>query len=428
MARCAKRSASRRSAGAHAAIQGSRRGDPEAISERLRMGGARMRVLTTSQQPATRQPERLALPGAVDDRLYFAQVREDPALELEALSPAPNDFLVVVGSGGCTALSLLAAGAGHVTAVDLNRTQGHLIELKVAAIGGLSHWDALAFLGACDCLCAERIDMYAELRPGLSFRARTYWDSHLTSISEGVLGAGVTERFIRVAVRALRIVVRPRSGVERMLACETIDAQRGLFAREWNTIRWRAFFPILLNRAVFRRTYDPAFFDHLERPSFARHFRARAEHALTELPVRGNYFLHHMLIGSYDVDDDAVPPYLTESGHEAIATSRDRLTLVDGTMTEYLRTLADRSVTGFSLSNIGEWLEPNELDALFEEIVRTATPNAVLCFRNFVGWTEVPGRFRRLVVEDRWLGEHLTTRDRSLVQRRFAVCRVNADR
>jgi S-adenosylmethionine:diacylglycerol 3-amino-3-carboxypropyl transferase len=96
-------------------------------------------------------------------------------------------------------------------------------------------------------------------------------------------------------------------------------------------------------------------------------------------------------------------------------------------MTEYLRTLPDHSVSGFSLSNICEWLSPNDVDALFAEIVRTARRNAVLCFRNFVGWTEVPARFRRLVVEDRALGDELTARDRSVVQRRFAMCRVNPE-
>ena len=51
---------------------------------------------------------RISLPGAIDDRLYFAQVREDPLLEIEALAPGADDSLVIVGSGGCTALSLLA--------------------------------------------------------------------------------------------------------------------------------------------------------------------------------------------------------------------------------------------------------------------------------------------------------------------------------
>ena len=107
-----------------------------------------------------------------------------------------------------------------------------------------------------------------------------------------------------------------------------------------------------------------------------------------------------------------------------MAERRDRLTLVDGTMTDYLRILPDASVTGFSLSNICEWLAPNAIDELFAEIVRVATPGATLCFRNFVGWTEVPPQFRGVVREDRALGDELTKQDRSVVARRIAVCRI----
>jgi S-adenosylmethionine-diacylglycerol 3-amino-3-carboxypropyl transferase len=239
-----------------------------------------------------------------------------------------------------------------------------------------------------------------------------------------VLNAGVTERFIRTVIQVLRLAVHPRARVERMLACDTLDAQRPLFESEWNTARWRAFFHLLLNRAVFRRAYDPTFFAHLERPSFADHFRTQAEHALTELSVRDNYFLHHMLTGQYPVDAaGGVPPYLTEEA----CVSRERLTLVDGTVTDHLRSLPDGSVTGFAISNICEWLSPRDVDALFAEIGRTAAPNATLCFRNFVGWTEVPPRFHHVIVEDRARGEEMMPRDRSVVQRRFAFCRVRAE-
>jgi S-adenosylmethionine-diacylglycerol 3-amino-3-carboxypropyl transferase len=362
---------------------------------------------------------------AVDDRLYFAQVREDPQLELDGLDVGPNDSVVVVSSGGCTALSLLAAGAGRVTAVDMNRTQNHLIELKLAAIAVLSRTETLSFLGATGGTPIERIDAYAALRPRLTPKACAYWDSHLLAVAGGVLGAGVTERFIRTLIAALRLFVHPRSRIERMLACESLLDQRVMFVSEWNTVRWRAYFRVLLNRAMFRRTYDPAFFAHLERPSFAEHFRRSAEHALTELPVRDNYFLHHMLTGRYPVDvPGGVPPYLSDAGYETSAAARDQFTLADGTMTEYLRSLPDRSVSVFSLSNICEWLAPADIEALFAEIVRTATPNARLCFRNFVGWTEVPERFRDVIVEDKAWGDRNTPRDRSVVLRRAALCRI----
>jgi len=259
--------------------------------------------------------------------------------------------------------------------------------------------------------------------------ARSYWDARPTLVDAGVLGAGVTEQFIRMLVRAMCVLVHPRSRLDRMLACESIEAQRALFAREWNSRRWRLFFALLLNRRAFRRTYDPAFFAHLERPSFAEHFRRCAEHALTELPVRDNYFLHHMITGRYPASEiNGVPPYLTTEGHAAVGEQRERLTLVDGSMTDYLRILPDGSVTGFSLSNICEWLAPNAVDELFAEIVRVAAPGATLCFRNFVGWTEVPHRFRDVVREDRALGDALTKQDRSVVARRIAICRIGRRR
>ncbi len=385
-----------------------------------------MRLLTppVAAAGATSRVHRVSLPSAVDDRLYFGQVREDPRLEIEALDPGPQDSIVIVGSGGCTALSLLAAGAGHVTAVDVNRAQNHLIELKVAALTVLSRAETLALLGATAGSPAFRLRVYNELRGRLTPPGLAYWDAHRSAIAAGLLNAGVTEHFIRMVVRVLRLAVHSRGRIERMLACDTLDAQRSLFESEWNTIRWRAFFHLLLNRGVFRQTYDPAFFAHLERPSFADHFRAQAEHALTELSVRDNYFLHHMLTGQYPVETaGGVPPYLSDEA----CVSRDRLTLVDGTVTDHLRTLPDGSVTGFAISNICEWLTPHDIDALFAEIVRTAASDATLVFRNFVGWTEVPARFKHVIVEDRERGEEMMSRDRSVVQRRFAFCRVRAE-
>ncbi len=387
-----------------------------------------MRVLTgpAPRERAAGSMNRVSLPGAIDDRLYFAQVREDPLLEIEALAPGADDSLVVVGSGGCTALSLLAAGSGHVASVDLNRSQNHLIELKLAAVRSLPHEALLGALGGSKWPRADRVDAYAALRARLSPTARGYWDARRSTIERGVLDAGVTERFIGGVVAALRLLVHPRSRIDRLLACASIDEQRELFEREWDTLRWRVFFRILLNRVVFHRAYDPAFFAHLEQPSFAAHFRLRAEFTLTRLSVRSNYFLHQMLTGAYPAHDpDGVPPYLSEAGSRAISDTSDALTLVDGSVTEYLKTLPDASVSGFALSNICEWLAPAAIDELFAQVVRTARPEARLCFRNFVGWTEVPERWRASVVEDRALGERLIARDRSVVQRRIAVCRVN---
>jgi S-adenosylmethionine-diacylglycerol 3-amino-3-carboxypropyl transferase len=301
------------------------------------------------------------------------------------------------------------------------------VELKVAALSRLSWVDALAFLGAIDVPPADRLRLYQQARAELSPAARAQWDTHQGALRRGVIGSGVTERFLAAVVAAMRAFVHPRSRIEALLRCRSVEEQRALYRNEWNSRRWRALFKVLINRATMNRAYDPAFFQHVENPSFARHFYQLVERSLCELPIRTNYFLHQMLTGVYPAPiEGGLPPYLTEEGARAVADRRGELTLVDAPFTAYLKTLPDRSLSGYSLSNICEWLTPQQVDELFAEIARTAAPDAVLCFRNFVGWTEVPERWRARVVEDRPRGEAMIARDRSAVQRRFAVCKVLA--
>ena len=381
--------------------------------------------------------ERLTLAGAVTDRLFFAQVREDPILELESLAPAAGETIVVVTSGGCTALSLLAAGAGRVVAVDLNTSQNHLVELKAAAVawfeavpeGTDRPASVVAFLGGAPALAAWRLQTYRALRAALSPAARFYWDGRPRLLQRGVLRCGVSERFIEIVAAAIRYGVHGRVRVEQLLACKTLDEQRTFYARHWNNRRWRLLFKLLLHRWVFHHTYDPAFFRNVHDSSFARHFHAVAAHVLTQLPIDTNYFVHQMLTGAYPAHvAGGLPPYLEKDAGHVLATARPQLSLVDGSFTDYLRRCPAQSLHGYALSNICEWLTPQEIDALFAEIVRTAVPGARLVFRNFVGWNEVPDRWRNVVVEDRTRGEALILRDRSAVQRRIAVCRVDGSR
>ena len=366
----------------------------------------------------TAQLRRSRLRGARSDKLYFAQVREDPLLEIEALEPRANETLLVVSSGGCTALSLVARGAGKVIAVDFNSTQNHLVELKAAAVRSIDTDELIPFLGAGPMSGEARVAAYHSLRWMLSGTATGYWDRHPDMIEQGVLNAGVTERFIRFVAHVVKTLVHSGSRIDRLLACRTLEEQHALYNREWNNRRWRILFKVLLGRRAFDRAYDPRFFENVRNPSFAEHFRRLVEHALCEIPVSTNYFLHHMLRGDYPAS--AVPPYLEEGA----TVASENLELVDGSMSEYLSTLQDNSIDGIALSNICEWLNEAQIAELFAQVARVAKPNARLCFRNFVGHTEIPDRFRDVISEDRDAGKAAIARDRSCLQSRIAICRV----
>jgi S-adenosylmethionine-diacylglycerol 3-amino-3-carboxypropyl transferase len=376
-------------------------------------------------EPRRDRLSRQELPGCREDRLFFAQVREDPRLEIEALAPLADANVVVVSSGGCTALSLLAAGAGHVTAVDLNAAQNHLVELKVAALRWLTMPEIMSFFGVARGTPERRARTYRTIRPLLSERAAEFWDAHEDLLGRGALACGVSEQFISVVVKVVKVFIHGRRKIERLLSLQSLEEQREFFDREWNTRRWRLLFPTLLNRWTFNRAYDPAFFRGVENPSFAAHFRRLVEHALCDVPVGSNYFLHQMLLGTYpNRVPGGLPPYLERTQREVLRARLDRLELVDSGYGEYLATREGSSVDALALSNICEWLDQEDIDRLFKQVVRVAKPGARLCFRNFVGHTEIPECFRDVIVEDRDAGREAILRDRSCVQARIVICRI----
>ncbi|MCA1691994.1 MAG: DUF3419 family protein, partial [Actinobacteria bacterium] len=292
-------------------------------------------------------------------------------------------------------------------------------------LAGVDTGELVGLLGGAPMAPGRRLALYDGLRERLSPAARTWWDGRRPAIGRGVLTAGVTERFIGLVMNVLRLGIHPPPRIRRLLACRSLEEQQAFYRREWDTRRWRLLFDLLLNRAVFRKAYDPAFFEHVDNPSFARHFQALAEHSLTQVPIGTNYFVHQMLTGFYPAGvPGGLPPYLDPAGVAAVTRNPTGLVAVDGGYTDYLKTLPDGSIDGFALSNILEWFTPEQVDELFAEVVRTAVPRARLVFRNFVGWTEVPDRWRQVVIEDRPLGDEMIGRDRSAVQRRVAVCRV----
>ena len=357
---------------------------------------------------------RTTFPTATVGKLSYAQVREDPRLEIEALG-GTEGTTVVVGSGGCTALSLLGATRGPVVAIDVNPVQNHLLELKSAAVRVLGAERATGFLGGWP--DEGRAEAYEALRGSLTAGACAHWDAARDQVAAGVLGVGVTERFVALLARVVRLAVHRPATIDGLLACPDLPAQRAYFQQTWDTWRWRALFALLLNRAVFRNV-DPMFFQHVQSDSFSRYFRDKLAHTITELPVADNYFLHFMLTGRYP--RTALPPYLSADAEPEHA---ERLRVVDADLVDWLGTLPEGSVDRFALSNVAEWMPPERVDTLFGEVVRAAAPGARVCFRNFMGWTHIPARWADRLTDTGW-GEQAIGRDRSGVQRRIVCCEV----
>lgn len=196
-------------------------------------------------------------------RVVFAQVREDPCVDVAFLDPGEDDHVVVVTSGGCTALAMLAAGARRVTAVDSNHAQNDLADALTAALTVLDHTTMVRFVGATAASATERLDLYARIRPLLTDQARRRWDRHRCLIAGGLIHAGLTERAAVPLVFAIRHLIQRPSTVSALLAAGDLATQQDLFARRWDNRRWRAMFALTLNRFTCRPLYK-GFFDNVD--------------------------------------------------------------------------------------------------------------------------------------------------------------------
>ena len=79
---------------------------------------------------------------ALFEGLVYAQIWEDPEVDMAALELGPTSRLVTIASGGCNVMSYLIADPMQIQAVDLNPAHVALLRLKLAAARHLPHYEA----------------------------------------------------------------------------------------------------------------------------------------------------------------------------------------------------------------------------------------------------------------------------------------------
>jgi S-adenosylmethionine-diacylglycerol 3-amino-3-carboxypropyl transferase len=212
-----------------------------------------------------------------------------------------------------------------------------------------------------------------------------------------------------------------------LLAQPNVDAQAEFYDRVWSNRRWKALFALVYGRRAMSLTYAPGFYARAAQTAFGPGLMGLVEHSLKHIPVGDNYFAYHNITGYYPAHrESALPPYLTRAGMARLREPGEspKLHLVDGSLTEYLGASPPRSVDGIAMSNICEWMNDAQTAGLFEQALRVARPDGIVCFRDHMGVTRVPPEFATQVIELVARGDALIRADRSMVQRGFHILQV----
>jgi S-adenosylmethionine-diacylglycerol 3-amino-3-carboxypropyl transferase len=359
--------------------------------------------------------------AASPDRLVYGQNWEDSAVELAALKIEPTDRVIAVAGAGCTVLALLAQGPQCVHAVDRNAAQIHLLQLKLAAVCQLGPGPAAAFLGGVEA-DQQRLATFAAVAPSLGEDTARFWIRRSGQIERGVISQGSVERYFGFLRRLLRLA-HSRRRIEEVFEQATLEAQQSFYRDHWDTLGWRALF-LLAHKRILDRVLDPSFYQYVDARGLSRALRERAEHCMTTLPIRSNYFLSWILRGRYHSDELGRPAYLGSSAAAALKEHQSKLRTYLTDMQAFLRTMPDSSADKFYLSNVSEWLPHEELGPFFDEVGRVARDGATVCYRALMADRPLPASVERLFDENRVRSAALAASDRAFINAGFHVMTV----
>jgi S-adenosylmethionine-diacylglycerol 3-amino-3-carboxypropyl transferase len=355
--------------------------------------------------------------------LIFTMSWEDPESDRKALRITPGDTLISITSGGCNTLSLLLERPSRVFAIDINPLQSYLLELKIAAMSGLNHGEYLEFLGVRH--SSVRIAMYEHISGNLSEQARQYWNGNKKVIEQGILGMGRYERFIGLFRKILRLL-QGSTRIHGLFEQSSIEEQRRYFETTWNTRRWKSIFKVFFNKRILaRRGLTADYFDFDDGSvSFADSFFRRSKRAMTEIPVKTNYFLSQYLLGRY-LSEQCVPPYLRAENFDVIRKQLNKVQIISADLKDWLQTVPEESIECFCISNICEVMNIEETNRTFEQILRTAKQGARVSFRNLMLPRVVPDYLTSRIMRNDELSRQLINSDSSFVYSRVDAYEIN---
>ena len=358
--------------------------------------------------------------------LVYAQIWEDPAVDMEALAITPDCHVVTIASGGCNVLSYLTADPARITAVDLNTAHIALNKLKLMAARTLPDHAAFhRFFAQAD--SKENIAAYRDIvAPHLDEATRRDWEGRdligrrrIGGFARGIYKHGLLGRFIGAAHLLARV-----HGVDlrRMLAATSRAEQREIFEREVAPIFDRAFVRWLTSQpaSLFGLGIPPAQFEALA--GDARMdvvLKARLEKLACDFDLKDNYFAVQAFGRGYDGGEGPLPPYLQAANHDAVRARADRVDVRHANFTEFLSEQPDASADRYILLDAQDWMDDEQLNALWAQITRTAKPGARVLFRTAGEPSILPGRVVDAVL-NRWAYQaeaslDYTARDRSAI-------------
>ena len=147
--------------------------------------------------------------------------------------------------------------------------------------------------------------------------------------------------------------------------------------------------------------------------------KTRLKKLACDFDLKDNYFAVQAFGRGYAGGEGPLPPYLQAANHEAVRTRAGRVDVRHVNFTDFLASQSAASCDRYILLDAQDWMDDDQLNALWAQITRTAKPGARVLFRTAGEPSILPGRVSDDVL-GRWqyradASRDYTARDRSAI-------------
>ncbi|RKU15730.1 DUF3419 domain-containing protein [Candidatus Poribacteria bacterium] len=288
-----------------------------------------------------------------DNKVQFAVVREDPMVEAELVRLTKASNVLLISSGGCTALTLQSLFPDlHITLVDFNPAQLERVREKMRALRDVD--------AATRC---RRFNIGTSDPKGLNQNGN--FESLFRGLREFIFDLVADEAEIR-------LLFEDRGRLARV--------SEVLFSSKY----WSVAFDLYFSDSLLNAMFSPDATQHAETGSYPRYFQTLFEKGLTSAEAFDNYFLHHVFLGYYLQRPASLPYYL-------FAPPADyRFQMVKGTLDQVPELQCFDLI---SLSNIMDWMPLTEIVSLMSYLQNEMKSGATVLYRQLNNYTDLSTYF-----------------------------------
>ena len=309
-----------------------------------------------------------------DNKVQFAVVREDPMVEAELIRLTGARNVLLVASGGCTALTLQALFPDlHITLFDFNPAQLERVREKMRALRDIDETKR-----------HRRFNIGTNDSRGLNQSGN--FESLFRGLREFIFDLIADEAEIRVLFEEKGQLAR---------------VSEVLFSSKY----WRVAFDLYFSDSLLNTMFGPDATQHAKTGSYPRYFQTLFEKGLTSAKAFDNYFLHHVFLGYYLQRPASLPYYL-------LAPPTDyHFQMVAGTLDQVPEL---QRFDLISLSNITDWMPLAESASLIGHLQSEMKSGASVLYRQLNNYTDLSTYFGDSFEFNQTLGVQFQEIERSL--------------